>query len=45
MLMGADTDPSMSAPVGVRAGWLRETAISDIAADRAMAGLERLRKG
>ena len=45
MLMGADTDPSMSAPVGVRAGWLRGDRISEIASDDALAALERLRSG
>ena len=45
MLMGADTDPSMSAPVGARAGWLREDRISEIASDDALAALDRLRSG
>ena len=45
MLMGADTDPSMSAPVGARAGWLREDRVSEIASDDALAALDRLRSG
>ena len=45
MLMGADTDPSMSAPVGARAGWFREDRISEIASDDALAALDRLRNG
>ena len=45
MLMGADTDSSMSAPVGARAGWLHEDRISKIASDDALAALDRLRGG
>ena len=45
MLMGADTDPSMSAPVARGAGWLREDRISEIASDDALAALDRLRSG
>ena len=45
MLMGADTDPSMSAPVGARAGWLRKDRISEIASDDALAALDRFRSG
>ena len=43
MLMGADTDPSMSAPVGVRAGWIRSEAVSDITAEAALSRLDQLR--
>ena len=32
MIMGPDTDPSMSAPVGARADWIRKESIADIAA-------------
>lgn len=44
MIMGADTDPSMSAPVGAKAGWIREKAVSDISADSALARLDQLRE-
>ena len=30
MVMGGDTDPSMSAPVGPKAGWIRQHAVADI---------------
>ena len=43
MVMGADTDPSMSAPVGTRSGWIRQEAISDVSAEAALARLDRLR--
>ena len=39
----ADTDPSMSAPIGARAGWLREERISEITSDNALAALDGLR--
>ena len=45
MLMGAETDPSMSAPVGTRAGWLREDRVSEIGVDDALTSLDRLRSG
>ena len=45
MLMGADTNPLMSAPVGARAGWLRGDRISEIASNDALATLDRLRSG
>ncbi|MGC6411192.1 MAG: glycosyltransferase family 9 protein [Candidatus Puniceispirillaceae bacterium] len=34
MVMGKDTDPSMSAPLGAKAGYLRAEAISDITAQQ-----------
>jgi len=43
MVMGADTDPSMSAPVGARSGWIRDEVIADISADAALAQLDQLR--
>lgn len=42
MVMGSDTDPSMSAPVGASAGWLRQSNISDISATDVMAQLSAL---
>ena len=45
MLMGAETDPSMSAPVGRRAAWLREDRLSEIGVDDVLTGLDRLRSG
>ena len=30
MVMGSDTDPSMSAPIGARAGWVRQRNIADV---------------
>jgi ADP-heptose:LPS heptosyltransferase len=30
MVMGGDTDPSMSAPVGPRAGWVRQDDIASV---------------
>jgi len=42
MVMGRDTDPSMSAPVGPRAGWIRKEAIADVSADEAVAALAAL---
>ena len=45
MLMGAETDPSMSAPVGTRASWLREDRVSEIGVDDALTSLDRLRSG
>ena len=43
MLMGADTDPSRSAPVGAKAGWIRSEAVSDVTAEAALARLDKLR--
>lgn len=45
MLMGADTDPSMSAPVGMKAGWIRSDAVERITAETALARLDQLRAG
>ena len=45
MLMGAETDPSMSAPVGRHAAWLREDRVSEISVDDVLTGLDRLRSG
>lgn len=45
MLMGADTDPTMSAPVGARSGWLRQDSVSSITAEAALARLDELRSG
>jgi ADP-heptose:LPS heptosyltransferase len=42
MVMGSDTDPAMSAPVGARAGWVRATPISDVTAAQAFAALMTL---
>jgi ADP-heptose:LPS heptosyltransferase len=39
MVMGSDTEPSMSAPVGRYAGWVRHQQISDITAAEVMAKL------
>ena len=43
MVMGPDTDPKMSAPVGPRAAWIRKESIADISVEEAMAALARLR--
>ena len=43
MIMGPDTDPTMSAPVGPRAGWIRKETIAEISADEAAAALADLR--
>ena len=42
MVMGIDTDPAMSAPVGARAGCVRATPISDVTAAQAFAALMTL---
>ena len=39
MMMGPDTDPSMSAPLGVAASWLRAVPISGITVPAALASL------
>ena len=39
MMMGPDTDPSMSAPIGISASWLRATPISGITVPAALASL------
>ena len=43
MVMGSDTDPTMSAPVGPRADWLKKEVIADISAEEVAAVLDRLR--
>ncbi|MGC6453355.1 MAG: glycosyltransferase family 9 protein [Candidatus Puniceispirillaceae bacterium] len=43
MIMGNDTDPSMSAPVGALAGWVRKTRVGDVSADEAATALADLR--
>ena len=43
MVMGPDTDPSMSAPVGPRVGWIKKQSIADISPEEAAAELSRLR--
>jgi len=43
MIMGPDTDPSRSSPVGQRAGWIRKQPIGDISADEAAGALAGLR--
>ena len=42
MVMGGDTDPSMSAPVGPRAGWVRQETIADVTPQQAIDGLSAL---
>ena len=42
MIMGPDTDPSMSAPKGVAASWLQGTTISEISVAAAINALESL---
>ena len=42
MMMGPDTDPSMSAPVGIAASWLRANPISGITVTAALASLYKL---
>lgn len=39
MMMGPDTDPKMSAPIGILASWLRATPISGISVSSALASL------
>ena len=39
MVMGGDTDPFMSAPVGPRAGWVRQDAIADVTPQQAIDAL------
>ncbi len=43
MVMGRDTEPSMSAPVGPCTDWLRKDPIGDISVDEVMGTLTRLR--
>ena len=42
MVMGGDTDPSMSAPVGARAGWVRQDNIADVTPQQAIDALSGL---
>ena len=42
MVMGPDTDQSMSAPVGGRAGWIRKSPIGAVTAGQVMKALEEL---
>jgi ADP-heptose:LPS heptosyltransferase len=42
MVMGGDTDPSMSAPIGPRAGWVRQDAIADVTPQQAIDALSAL---
>ena len=42
MVMGPDTDQSMSAPVGGRAGWIRKSPIGAVTAGQVMKALEQL---
>ncbi len=42
MVMGGDTDPSMSAPVGRRAGWLRQDKVADVTPQQAIDALSTL---
>ncbi|MEL0134428.1 MAG: glycosyltransferase family 9 protein [Rhodobiaceae bacterium] len=42
MVMGGDTDPSMSAPVGARAGWVRRQNVGDVTPLQAMDALAAL---
>jgi len=42
MVMGADTDPAMSAPVGARAGWVRQDDIASVTPGQAIDALSTL---
>jgi len=42
MVMGGDTDPSMSAPVGARAGWIRQQNVGDVTPQQAKDALAAL---
>jgi hypothetical protein len=42
MVMGSDTDPTMSAPVGKYTGWVRHDNIADVTANEVMARLTTL---
>ena len=44
MVMGAATDPAMSAPLGAAAGWLKKDRIADISVAEVLAEMENLRK-
>ncbi len=43
MVMGGDTDPSMSAPVGARAGWVRQDDVANVTLQQAIDALATLR--
>jgi len=42
MVMGRDTNPDMSAPVGARAGWIHRDSIAEVRPDEALAAVDRL---
>ena len=42
IIMGPDTDPTMSAPKGPEANWLQGTPISEVSAAAAIGALESL---
>jgi len=42
MVMGGDTDPSISAPVGARAGWIRQQNVGDVTPQQAKDALAAL---
>ena len=42
MVMGGDTDPSMSAPVGARAGWVRREAVATVTPEQVIDALRAL---
>ena len=42
MIMGPDTDPTMSAPKGAKAKWLQGAPISEVSAAAAIGALESL---
>ena len=45
MVMGGDTDPAMSAPVGARAGWIRKDRVEAVTPDEVIASLKTLQEG
>ena len=42
MVMGRDTNPDMSAPVGARAGCIHRESITEISPDEALAAVDHL---
>lgn len=42
MVMGSDTDPSMSAPTGVNCGWVRKPVIDDVSPDDVLSAFKQL---
>jgi len=42
MVMGGDTDPSMSAPIGARAGWVRQDNVANVTLQQAIDALSTL---